>query len=139
MVTPAMRIYREVAFGPVKGIVRVDGVEAAIDCANDNEFSLSATVFGRDIARALNVAKRIESGICHVNGPTVHDQAQMPFGGVKGKWLRALRWQGRRRGLHRAALGDGADDAAPLSLLSGAPGFARASQAGAPGVDWATE
>ncbi len=29
------------------------------------------------------MAKRIESGICHVNGPTVHDEAQMPFGGVK--------------------------------------------------------
>lgn len=83
-VTPAMRIYREEAFGPVKGIVRVDGVEAAVACANDNEFGLSAAVFGRDIARALQVARRIESGICHVNGPTVHDEAQMPFGGVKG-------------------------------------------------------
>ena len=31
----------------------------------------------------LQVAKRIESGICHINGPTVHDEAQMPFGGVK--------------------------------------------------------
>ena len=31
----------------------------------------------------FNVAKRIESGICHINGPTVHDEAQMPFGGVK--------------------------------------------------------
>ncbi|AOJ71812.1 hypothetical protein WT60_26005 [Burkholderia sp. MSMB617WGS] len=35
------------------------------------------------VARALAVARRIESGICHVNGPTVHDEAQMPFGGVK--------------------------------------------------------
>ena len=40
-------------------------------------------MFGRDIARALGVAKRIESGICHINGPTVHDEAQMPFGGTK--------------------------------------------------------
>ena len=40
-------------------------------------------MFGRDIARALSVARRIESGICHINGPTVHDEAQMPFGGVK--------------------------------------------------------
>ena len=45
--------------------------------------SLSAAVFSRDIARALGIAKRIESGICHINGPTVHDEAQMPFGGVK--------------------------------------------------------
>ena len=86
-VTPAMRIYREETFGPVKCVVRVDGVEAAVACANDNEYGLSAAVFGRDLARAMNVAKRIESGICHVNGPTVHDEAQMPFGGVKGSGL----------------------------------------------------
>lgn len=86
-VTPAMRIYREETFGPVKGIVRTSGVEAAIACANDNEYGLSAAVFGRDIARAMNVARRIESGICHVNGPTVHDEAQMPFGGVKGSGM----------------------------------------------------
>lgn len=86
-VTREMRIYHEETFGPVKCIVRVKGVDAAVDCANDNEYGLSAAVFGRDIARAMNVAKRIESGICHVNAPTVHDEAQMPFGGVKGSGL----------------------------------------------------
>jgi vanillin dehydrogenase len=86
-VTPKMRIYHEETFGPVKCVVRVDGVDAAVDCANDNEFGLSAAVFGRDIARAMEVAKRIESGICHVNAPTVHDEAQMPFGGVKGSGM----------------------------------------------------
>ena len=82
-VTKEMRIYSEESFGPVKPIVRVSGVEAAIACANDNAFGLSAAVFGGDLARAWQVASRIESGICHVNGPTVHDEAQMPFGGVK--------------------------------------------------------
>jgi benzaldehyde dehydrogenase (NAD) len=82
-VTPQMRIYHEESFGPVKPIVRVDGVEEAIRVANDNPYGLSAAVFGGDIARAWNVANRIDSGICHVNGPTVHDEAQMPFGGVK--------------------------------------------------------
>jgi hypothetical protein len=86
-VTPEMRIYHEETFGPVKCIVRVNGVEEAIACANDNEYGLSAAVFGRDIARAFNVARRIDSGICHVNGPTVHDEAQMPFGGVKGSGM----------------------------------------------------
>ncbi len=86
-VTARMRIYHEETFGPVKCIVRVDGVDAAVDCANDNEYGLSAAVFGRDIGRAFNVARRIESGICHVNGPTVHDEAQMPFGGVKGSGI----------------------------------------------------
>ncbi|RYF67090.1 MAG: aldehyde dehydrogenase family protein, partial [Comamonadaceae bacterium] len=82
-VTSDMDIYREESFGPVKPIVRVNGIEEAIACANDNEFGLSAAVFGRDAGRAYAVAQRIESGICHVNGPTVHDEAQMPFGGVK--------------------------------------------------------
>ena len=83
-VTPAMRIYGDESFGPVKGIVRVSGEDEAVACANDNEYGLSSAVFSRDIARGMNVARRIESGICHVKGPTVHDEAQMPFGGVKG-------------------------------------------------------
>lgn len=82
-VTAAMRIYSEETFAPVKAIVRVDGEEAAIACANDNAFGLSAAVFTADTARGWRVAQRIESGICHINGPTVHDEAQMPFGGVK--------------------------------------------------------
>lgn len=82
-VTREMDIYTEESFGPVKPVVRVPGVEAAVACANDNAYGLSAAVFGRDIARAWSVARRIESGICHVNGPTVHDEAQMPFGGIK--------------------------------------------------------
>jgi len=96
-VTPKMRIYHEETFGPVKCIVRVEGADAAVDCANDNEYGLSAAVFGRDINRALNVARRIESGICHVNGPTVHDEAQMPFGGVKGSGIGRF---GGKAGVH---------------------------------------
>ncbi|WP_027476610.1 aldehyde dehydrogenase [Curvibacter gracilis] len=83
-VTPAMRLYSEESFGPVKGVMRVAGEDAAVACANDNPFGLSAAVFTRDAARGWRVAQRIESGICHINGPTVHDEAQMPFGGVKG-------------------------------------------------------
>ncbi len=96
-VTPAMRIYHEETFGPVKAIVRVKSTEDAIACANDNEYGLSAAVFGRDIARAYQVARRIDSGICHVNGPTVHDEAQMPFGGVKGSGLGRF---GGKAGVH---------------------------------------
>jgi acyl-CoA reductase-like NAD-dependent aldehyde dehydrogenase len=82
-VTPAMRIYREESFGPVKPIIRVRGIDEAVRVANDSEYGLSAAVFGQDVRRALAVAKRIESGICHINGPTVADEPQMPFGGVK--------------------------------------------------------
>ena len=82
-VTPAMRIYHEESFGPVKGMVRVRDEAQAIDCANDNAYGLSSAIFTRDSARGWRVAARIEAGICHINGPTVHDEAQMPFGGVK--------------------------------------------------------
>ena len=82
-VTPAMRLYREESFGPVVTVARADDDEDAIRLANDSEYGLSAAVFSRDVSRAMRVAQRIESGICHINGPTVHDEAQMPFGGVK--------------------------------------------------------
>ena len=82
-VTPDMRLFREESFGPVVGVIRARDEEHAIALANDTEYGLSASVFTRDIARGLKVARRIQSGICHVNGPTVHDEAQMPFGGVK--------------------------------------------------------
>jgi benzaldehyde dehydrogenase (NAD) len=82
-VTSDMKIFYEETFAPVKAIVRVSGEEEAIAVANDNEFGLSSSVFTRDTARGWRVAARIESGICHVNGPTVHDEAPMPFGGVK--------------------------------------------------------
>jgi len=82
-VTPSMRLFREESFGPVVGVIRARDEEHAIALANDTEYGLSASVFTRDIARGLKVARRIQSGICHVNGPTVHDEAQMPFGGVK--------------------------------------------------------
>jgi benzaldehyde dehydrogenase (NAD) len=82
-VTPEMRVYGEESFGPVVTIVAVDGAEEAIRVANDTEYGLSAAVFGRDVDAAWQVARRIESGICHVNSSTVHDEPQMPFGGVK--------------------------------------------------------
>lgn len=86
-VTPAMDIYGEESFGPVKAIVRVSDDEEALACANDNAFGLSSAVFSRDIARAMNIASRVESGICHINSSTVHDEPQMPFGGVKASGI----------------------------------------------------
>ena len=82
-VVPQMRVWTEEIFGPVVSVIRVRGDEAAIAAANDTQYGLSAAVFCQDLGRALAAAKRIQSGICHVNGPTVHDEAQMPFGGVK--------------------------------------------------------
>jgi acyl-CoA reductase-like NAD-dependent aldehyde dehydrogenase len=81
-VNQTMRIYTEESFGPVKSIIRVKGDEEAIKIANDSDYGLSAAVFSQDINRALACANAIKSGICHINGPTVGDEPQMPFGGV---------------------------------------------------------
>ena len=82
-VTPDMSLFREESFGPQVSITRVKSAEEAVKLANDTEYGLSASLFTRDIARGIELARQIESGICHINGPTVHDEAQMPFGGVK--------------------------------------------------------
>lgn len=81
-VTSAMNLYRDESFGPITAMIRAKDETDAIRLANDSQYGLSAAVFTRDTARGLGVARRINSGICHVNGPTVHDEAQMPFGGV---------------------------------------------------------
>ncbi|MBK9251131.1 MAG: aldehyde dehydrogenase [Proteobacteria bacterium] len=82
-VTKGMRIYGEESFGPVVGVLRARDTEHAVELANDCEYGLSAAVFSRNINTALSVAQRIDSGICHINSPTVQDEAQMPFGGTK--------------------------------------------------------
>jgi len=81
-VTAAMKLYRDESFGPVVALIRAKDEADAIRLANDSEYGLVAAVFTRDTARGLRVARQIRSGMCHINGPTVHDEAQMPFGGV---------------------------------------------------------
>jgi acyl-CoA reductase-like NAD-dependent aldehyde dehydrogenase len=82
-VTPAMKLFRDESFGPVVAVIRARDEAHAITLANDTQYGLSAAVFTRDVMRGMRVARQIKSGICHINGPTVHDEAQMPFGGVK--------------------------------------------------------
>ena len=82
-VTPEMKLYYEESFGPVVTMTTYRDIEEAIDLANDTPYGLSAAVFSQDVNQALAIAQRIESGICHINGPTVHDEAQAPFGGIK--------------------------------------------------------
>ena len=82
-VTPAMRLYGEESFGPVVALVDAADTDDAIRIANDSDYGLSAAIFTSDPERGLALAGRVESGICHVNGSTVHDEPPMPFGGVK--------------------------------------------------------
>jgi acyl-CoA reductase-like NAD-dependent aldehyde dehydrogenase len=82
-VKPHMEIYYEESFGPVAAVIRASGDDALVAIANDTEYGLSAAVFSQNINRALSVAQRIESGAVHINGATVADEPQIPFGGVK--------------------------------------------------------
>ncbi|MFZ0043487.1 MAG: aldehyde dehydrogenase [Solirubrobacteraceae bacterium] len=82
-VTSEMRLYGEESFGPLVSVIEVDGPDDAVRVANDTEYGLSAAVFSENVPAALELAQRIESGICHINDTTVQDEPQMPFGGVK--------------------------------------------------------
>src|ERR1700683_5166751 len=75
-----MKLFLDESFDPVVAVIRARDEAHAIALANDTEYGLSAAVFTRDTARGLRVARQIRSGMCHINGPTVHDEAQMPFG-----------------------------------------------------------
>jgi acyl-CoA reductase-like NAD-dependent aldehyde dehydrogenase len=69
-VTPAMALFREDPSRRRCPSRASKDADEAITLANDTEYGLSAAIFTRDIARGLALAKRIESGICHINGPT---------------------------------------------------------------------
>ena len=81
-VTPDMRAYAEEIFGPVAVVYKVKDVDEAIELANSSSFGLGGSVFGADEAEALEVAKRVDSGMVFVNEVT-GTAPDLPFGGVK--------------------------------------------------------
>jgi succinate-semialdehyde dehydrogenase/glutarate-semialdehyde dehydrogenase len=85
-VEPAMRAYREELFGPVAVLYPVTSAEEAIAIANDSPFGLGAAVFGRDEARAREVADELEVGMVGIN-TTIKSAPDLPFGGVKGSGI----------------------------------------------------
>lgn len=81
-VTPGMVIATEEIFGPVLGVISVQDDEQALQVARDTEFGLHATVFTRDIDRALHFARQLPCGVVGINGFTEGD-VKTPFGGYK--------------------------------------------------------
>jgi alpha-ketoglutaric semialdehyde dehydrogenase len=75
---------QEELFGPVLGVIPVDGYDEAIAVANSVRFGLSASIFTRDLGRAMQFARDIQAGIVHVNSETPGAEPQVPFGGYKG-------------------------------------------------------
>lgn len=82
-VKPGTPFCYEETFGPVVSIVEAEDIEQAISIANETPYGLSAAVITGDFSKGLAVAERIESGIVHINDQTVHDEPQVPFGGLK--------------------------------------------------------
>ena len=82
-VDSSMQIYSEESFGPVAAILRSSGDDESISIANDTQFGLAASIFSSDLEAAHKMARQLECGICHINGPTVYDDPAMPFGGMK--------------------------------------------------------
>lgn len=81
-VTPQMAVASEETFGPVAAVIRVQDAEQAIALANATEFGLGAALWSGDIARAHQLARRIEAGAVFINGLVASD-ARLPFGGIK--------------------------------------------------------
>ena len=86
-VTPDMLVYRDETFGPVVPVIPFRTDDEAIALNNDTEYGLSAGIFTRDEARALAIARRLETGMCHVNCSSVNDEPHVPFGGSKASGL----------------------------------------------------
>ncbi len=82
-VTPDMRIFKEEVFGPVLAVAEAETLEEALQAANGVEYGLTASIFTQDINHILRFVEDSETGMVHVNEPTVGGEAQLPFGGIK--------------------------------------------------------
>jgi acyl-CoA reductase-like NAD-dependent aldehyde dehydrogenase len=70
-------------FGPVAAIEVVDSDDEAVERANATTYGLASGVITNDAEKGLQLARRIQAGVVHVNDQPVGDEPQMPFGGVK--------------------------------------------------------
>jgi acyl-CoA reductase-like NAD-dependent aldehyde dehydrogenase len=87
------RVAREEVFGPVAAVIAFEDEADAVRIANDTPYGLSGSIWTRDGARALRVARAIESGVLSVNANT-SVRVQTPFGGFKQSGF------GRELGMH---------------------------------------
>jgi alpha-ketoglutaric semialdehyde dehydrogenase len=82
-VSARSRIAQEEIFGPVLSIIRVKNFDEALEAANSVRYGLASSIYTNDATRVFEFIDRIETGITHINSPTVGGEAHMPFGGVK--------------------------------------------------------
>jgi aldehyde dehydrogenase (NAD+) len=77
------RIAQEEIFGPVLSVIRVADFEEGLDVCNDTRYGLTSSIYTQDASRIFRFVRGIETGITHVNSPTMGGEAQLPFGGTK--------------------------------------------------------
>ena len=82
-VRPEMRIFQEEVFGPVLSVTSANNLEEALQAANSVEFGLTTSIFTQDVNHVMKFIDEVETGMVHINEPTIGGEAQLPFGGVK--------------------------------------------------------
>lgn len=109
-VTPEMSVMQDELFGPVACLMPFDTEDEAVEIANDTRFGLSGAIHTRDLDHGVELAKRIHTGMIHINDGTIADEPVVPFGGEKqsglgrmnGEWsldeFTTLKWISVHRG-----------------------------------------
>ncbi|HEV2376466.1 MAG TPA: aldehyde dehydrogenase family protein [Streptosporangiaceae bacterium] len=82
-VAPSMPAYANEVFGPVAPVIRFSDFDEVAKLAADSEYGLSLGILTRDVMRGLELARKIPTGIVHINDQTVDDSPNTPFGGVR--------------------------------------------------------
>ena len=82
-VSPEMRIAREEIFGPVVCVIPADGLDDALDIANESLYGLSSSIYTQDVNRAFTAVRDLQTGIAYVNSSTTGAETHLPFGGVR--------------------------------------------------------
>lgn len=77
------RISTEEIFGPVLSVIKVKDYAEAVSVANGVQYGLSSAIYTRDVNRAFQAIRQLESGITYINAPTIGAEIHLPFGGVK--------------------------------------------------------
>jgi acyl-CoA reductase-like NAD-dependent aldehyde dehydrogenase len=82
-VKPGQTLAQEEVFGPVLAVLRVNDFDEALRVANGVKFGHTCSIYTADANLAMKFTERIETGMVHINQPTIGGEAQLPFGGIK--------------------------------------------------------
>jgi aldehyde dehydrogenase (NAD+) len=86
-VTRNMKVFREETFGPVAPVLTANSVDEAVEIANDSDYGLSAGIITRNEEQGLSIARRLRTGMAHINDSSVNDEPHVPFGGIGASGL----------------------------------------------------